>query len=155
MKRRSGDDPKRHHIVQRGDMLPRRSQVTRRFQTYDQRRFELLVGQAVDSLPVVFKQLLGDVPVVAEEEPSVDDLESTGTSSGETIMGMYHGTPLTERPAGYGMTIPEKITLYRIPIQDGCETRRDIISEIQQTLVHELAHHYGLSEERLEELGWG
>ncbi len=126
----------------------------RRQQSLAQRRFERMVERAVDGLPAEFHDLLSGIAVVVEDEPSVEDLATTGTPEDETLFGMYQGVPLTERASDYGMSLPERIVIYRLPLEEERLSRQDTIWEIQRTLVHELAHHFGISEERIAELGW-
>ncbi len=71
---------------------------------------------------------------------------------GETLFGLYQGTPLTERAAGYGNALPDRITLYQFPIEDDCETDDEIVQCIGETLIHELGHYFGLSEDEIEEI---
>jgi predicted Zn-dependent protease with MMP-like domain len=71
---------------------------------------------------------------------------------GETLFGLYQGTPLTERPAGYGNALPDRITLYQFPIEDECDTDDEIVQCIGETLIHELGHYFGLSEDEIEEI---
>ncbi|MCL4533740.1 MAG: metallopeptidase family protein [Bacteroidetes bacterium] len=126
----------------------------RRRQSLAQRRFEVMVQRAVDGLPKEFHDLLAETPVVVEDEPTAEDLAGTGTPEDETLFGMYQGVPLTERSSSYGLSLPERIVIYRLPLEEECDTRQETIWEIQRTLVHELAHHFGISEERIAELGW-
>ncbi|MGH9330386.1 MAG: metallopeptidase family protein [Vicinamibacterales bacterium] len=79
-------------------------------------------------------------------------LEEMEIEQGETLFGLYQGTPLTERAAGYGNTLPDQIILYQFPIEDECETDDDIVQCIGETLIHELGHYFGLSEEEIEEI---
>ncbi len=126
----------------------------RRRQSMEQRRFEAMVKRAVDSLPAEFYDLLSGIAVVVEDEPTPEDRATTGIPNGETLFGMYQGVPLTERHSAYGMVIPERIVIYRLPLEAEGLSRQETIWEIQRTLVHELAHHFGISEERIAELGW-
>jgi predicted Zn-dependent protease with MMP-like domain len=71
------------------------------------------------------------------------------------LLGLYEGVALTERTHDYGGVLPDRITIFRGPLCDACETEEALAEEIYTTVVHEVAHHFGISEERLEELGWG
>lgn len=119
----------------------------------DRRAFEQLVVDAIDKLPERFRRRLSNVDVVVEEEPTAEDLASAGLVDNEPLLGLYQGTPLTERTSWYGMVLPDKITLYRGPIERICSSRREIRTQVQLTIVHEFAHHFGLSDEELDELG--
>lgn len=98
--------------------------------------------------------MLDNVHVVVEDEPST---EALGTRSDdvedETVFGLYEGTPLTERGSGYSMVLPDKITIFRGPLERECRSAAEIAREVQITVVHELAHHVGFDEQRLDELG--
>ncbi len=126
----------------------------RRLQGLDERRFEQMVKRAVDGLPPEFHDLLAGIAVVVEDEPSPEDMASTDTPEGETLYGMYQGVPLTDRNSSYGMSLPERIVIYQRPLEEENLSRHETIREIQRTIVHEVAHHFGISEERIAELGW-
>lgn len=113
---------------------------------------EDLVARALDELPEEFAQLLDNVAVVVEEEPSEDDLASVemdpdDPEDGE-LFGLYQGMPLTERDTfGYGGMLPDRIAVFAGPIQRACRSRREAIDEIKKTVIHELGHHFGMEEE--------
>jgi predicted Zn-dependent protease with MMP-like domain len=125
----------------------------RRHVPQDRRIFERLVAEAMDGLPERFRRRLANVDVVVEDEPSREQLVSAGLPPGETLLGLYQGTPLTERTSYYGMVLPDKISIFRGPIERYCRSRREIREQVRQTIVHEFAHHFGLSDEELDELG--
>ena len=106
--------------------------------------FEALVVEALDELPDTFVPLLENVQIVVEDEPE----------GGADILGLYEGIPQTERNDNYTFVMPDKITLFRGPLLRMCEDEDDLYDEIAVTIVHEVAHHFGISDERLEELGW-
>ncbi len=107
------------------------------------RRFESLVADALDELPPELAELLDNVVVVVEDEGEEPDL-----------FGLYEGVPLTERATYGAMELPDRISIYRLPICAYCEDEEHVVEEVLVTVVHELAHHFGISDERLEELGW-
>lgn len=114
---------------------------------------EDLVAQALDELPEEFAELLENVAVVVEEEPSDEDLESVGMDpedpeDGE-LFGLYQGMPLTERDTFYGGMLPDRVAIYAGPIRRCCESRREAIDEIKKTVIHELGHHFGMEEEQM------
>ncbi len=115
--------------------------------------FEQLVIQALDDLPDFFKEKLQNVDVVIADWPSEVERRSVGLKSGQLLFGLYQGIPLTRRTSHYGLVLPDKITIYRMPIEQVCRTPQRIISQVQQTVKHELAHHFGISDDRLRELG--
>lgn len=106
-------------------------------------RFEELVAEALDSIPPELAKLMDNVVVMV-----VDDPPEPG------LLGLYTGVPLTERGGWYGGVLPDRIEIYRKPTLEICETEEDVVDEVQITVVHEIAHHFGISDERLHELGW-
>jgi predicted Zn-dependent protease with MMP-like domain len=119
-----------------------------RLQRVKRRRFELLVRRALRTLPESIQQLLDNVAIVIEDEPSAGQ-----RGDAESLFGLYEGHPLTERD-NYSMTVPDKITLFQRPLEEAFPNRADLAREVQITLIHEIAHHFGVDEDRLEELDW-
>ena len=110
-------------------------------------RFEELVGTALDGIPEELARLMDNVVVVVED----------GTPHGR-LLGRYVGIPLTERGAWYGsggVTMPDRITIFRLPICSLCHTEDEVVEQVKVTVVHEVAHHFGIGDRRLHELGWG
>jgi predicted Zn-dependent protease with MMP-like domain len=105
--------------------------------------FEDLVGEALDTIPPALTRLMDNVVIVVE-----DDAPEPG------LLGLYEGVPLTERGGTYAGFLPDRITVYRRPLLAVCETREDLVREVRITVVHEIAHHFGIGDERLHELGW-
>ncbi len=132
--------------------LPRSARARRRL-SQARREFELLVAEAVDSLPPRFRRRLANVAVVVEDEPTPEDVARAGLPVDEPLFGLYQGTPVTERTSSYGMVLPDKITIFRGPLERACRSRRERRAEISLTIVHEFAHHFGLGDAELEELG--
>lgn len=97
--------------------------------------------------------MLDNVEVVVEDEPSPAQVRSNGTS-GETLFGLYEGIPLTDRGNGYSMVLPDKITIFRRPLERTFRSPRELMEQVRITVIHELGHHLGLEEDRLEALGW-
>jgi predicted Zn-dependent protease with MMP-like domain len=116
-------------------------------------RFERLVGRALDELPEPFQRLLQNVVVVIEQWPSARALAANGLGPDETLFGLYEGTPLTERTSGWGNVVPDQITIFQGPIEAACRTEMEIRREVQVTVAHEIAHFFGIDEQRLKELG--
>ena len=114
--------------------------------------FEGLVRQALTQIPPEITQHLGNVDLVVEERPSNEQLVGSGIGNDQVLMGLYEGLPLTERD-DYGMVLPDKITLFQKAIEEFCVTHDEIVAEVRDTVVHEVAHHFGISDERLDELG--
>lgn len=115
-------------------------------------RFERLVADALDSLPRRFRTHLRNVAVVVEDEPSPDLLEEMEIPPGETLFGLYHGTPLTERPWDYGNTLPDRIVVFQRPNEEGCLYEDEVVTNIGETLIHEVGHFFGLDEEEIQEI---
>lgn len=116
--------------------------------------FEALVAQALDDLPEPFASHLDNVQVVVADRPSVDQLRSVDVAHGATLLGLYEGIPQTQRGMGYTFVLPDKITIFREPIVDICSDETEIREQVTITVIHEIAHHFGIDDERLHELGW-
>lgn len=109
--------------------------------------FEEAVGDALDSIPPELAQAMDNVVVLVEAEPPADDPD---------LLGVYDGTPLTERDGWWGAgALPDRITLFRGPLERLCATAEELREEIAITVVHEVAHHFGIDDGHLDELGWG
>lgn len=112
--------------------------------------FEDAVSRALDALPDEVAALLENVAVVVEDEPSDEDLLEVGLDPAtETLFGLYQGVALTERGADYGNVLPDRIVIYRLPLLEACSDRAELVSEIRDTVVHEVGHYFGLDEEDL------
>ncbi|HEX3623295.1 MAG TPA: metallopeptidase family protein [Acidimicrobiales bacterium] len=108
-------------------------------------RFEQLVADALDGIPEALGRQMDNVWIRVEDRPAVPGL-----------LGLYEGVPLTARDSGYaGMVMPDRITLYRLNICSICRTEDDVTRQVRATVVHEVAHHFGIDDARLDELGWG
>jgi len=115
--------------------------------------FEQLVVQALDDLPDEIHAALENIEVVVADWPTAAELDSVRMKPGELLLGLYQGVPLTQRGSHYGMVLPDKVTIFQGPIEEVCRTPAAIIRQVQRTVRHELAHHFGLSDDRLRELG--
>lgn len=113
--------------------------------------FEDLVVEALDSLPPEIAAAMENVDVVVEDQPPAHEL--AGLPPGVTLFGLYQGVPLTGR-GQYGNALPDKISIYRIPIQRAFRSPEAIKEQVRRTVLHEIAHHFGIDEQRLHELGW-
>ena len=118
------------------------------------REFERLVLKALESLPPSIRQRMENVDVVVEEWPSPEDLEEADLDDRHDLFGLYQGVTLTER-THYDMALPVKITIFQRPIEAACATRADVVKEVRVTVVHEVAHHFGLSDAALDETKYG
>ena len=119
----------------------------------DSRKFEWLVAQAIESLPEEFQERLENIDVVVAELPSREQLRELGGRRSETLLGLYEGVPLTRRSHGYGFVTPDKVTIFQRPIEAICKSDAQIIAEVQRVVQHEIAHHFGISDDRLRQLG--
>jgi predicted Zn-dependent protease with MMP-like domain len=116
--------------------------------------FQRLVSQAIASLPPPVLRRMENVEIVVEDRPTIEELALAGVKPPETLFGLYTGTPLTERGTAYGLVLPDKITLYQRSIEEVCRTKRQVREEIRITLMHEIGHHFGLSEDELGDAGY-
>lgn len=117
----------------------------------DRDRFRRLVFRAVRSLPREFADYLNNVEIVIEREPASADLAEDGADESHDLFGLYVGTPLTEREQ-YGMTLPDRIVIFQGPLERSF-LPREIPREVRATVVHEIAHHFGIDDARLDALG--
>jgi predicted Zn-dependent protease with MMP-like domain len=118
------------------------------------REFERLVEQALGSLPAEFRRYLENVEVVVRPRPDPALLDEMGVPEDETLFGLYQGTPMTERQSSLEPLMPDQILIFQEPIEEACATRAEIQAEVRRTVVHEVAHFFGIDEERLQDLGW-
>jgi len=116
-------------------------------------RFQRLVLQALDELPSPYRDWLDNVDVVIERRPARRHLRTAGMAPGEVLFGLYEGIPLTERGGGYSMVLPDKITIFQEPLEREFPDDAELIEEVRRTVLHELAHYFGMSDEELEALG--
>ena len=114
--------------------------------------FLKLVDEALAGSPGEVRDAMQNIAVVVEDEPTLDQLDEVGIEPPDTLLGLYEGTPLTERGWAHGNTLPDKVTLFQAPIEDASDDRDDIVVAIGETLIHEIGHYFGLSEEEIEEI---
>ena len=112
----------------------------------DRDRFEELVSAALDEVPEELLDLMDNVVVLVQDDPDGDD---------RNLLGLYEGHSLTSRGWDYSGVLPDRITIFRNPTLRACDTEEDVIEEVATTVVHEIAHHFGIEDDRLHELGWG
>ncbi|MBV8965191.1 MAG: metallopeptidase family protein [Mycobacteriaceae bacterium] len=109
------------------------------------RRFDELISDALDLIPPKLAAAMDNVVVLVEaRNPDEPDL-----------LGLYEGVALTERDSWYGGSLPDTITIYRDTLLEACATEADVVEEVAITVIHEIAHHFGIDDKRLHELGWG
>jgi predicted Zn-dependent protease with MMP-like domain len=115
--------------------------------------FEELVAEAVDALPQEFQDQMDNVDIVVQDWPSPETLRQAGVRHPSQLLGFYHGIPLTGRTSGYFLVMPDKISIYRMPILMRCRTPEQAREMVQRVVRHEIAHHFGIDDERLHEIG--
>ncbi|MFC1576189.1 metallopeptidase family protein [Candidatus Omnitrophota bacterium] len=120
----------------------------------NRKEFEELAIKAIEELPEGFKNKLENVDIVIEDEPNMDQVKTMKLGSKGRLLGLYEGVPLRARTHYYGMVLPDKITLFKSNIERVCNvTGTDPYYEIRHVLQHEIAHHFGISDQRLRDLG--
>lgn len=121
----------------------------------DSERFEELVEEALDSIPEELWNSINNLVITVEDWPSRAQLVSSGVPRGHTLLGLYEGVPLTGRSHHYGMISPDKITIFRGTILRACPPGNEdaIRAQVRRTVLHEVAHHFGISDERLHQIG--
>ncbi|MDP2919913.1 MAG: metallopeptidase family protein [Dehalococcoidia bacterium] len=119
----------------------------------ERERFEELVERAIGSLPQEFLDRLDNVEIMVEDYPTPTQMRKAEVKAGHMLLGIYEGVPRTRRSTHYGMVLPDKITVFKKPIEAKCRTDEEITAEIERVVRHEIAHHFGLDDARLDELG--
>src|SRR5262249_3184803 len=115
-------------------------------------RFKQLVDEALQSIPEEFRTALKNIAIVIEDEPTPEQLAQVDVEPPDTLLGLYEGTPLTERQWAHGNVLPDKVTLFQNPIEEASDDQDDLVIAIGETLIHEIGHYFGLSEEEIEEI---
>lgn len=118
-------------------------------------RFISLIRSALRDVPQPFKEHLRQIDIVVKKRPSRTDLADAGLARDESMYGFYRGIPLTERDSGYNLVAPDVINIYQEPLEEDFPDERELIAEIRTTVLHELAHFFGIDDDRLDELGMG
>lgn len=118
----------------------------------DRREFERHVADALASVPRRFRNALRNIAIVVEDEPDAALLAEMEIEPPDTLLGLYQGTPLTERRWNYGNTLPDRILIFQGPHERAAEDEDDLVVAIGETLIHEVGHYFGLSEEEIEEI---
>jgi predicted Zn-dependent protease with MMP-like domain len=123
--------------------------------TLERAHFRRLVREAVALIPPELLRRVDNVDIVVESRPTARDRKAAGIGPGHTLLGLYHGIPLTRRGDNYNLVSPDKISIYQEPIEDMCADDDEIVEQVRKTVLHELGHYFGISDERLDELGMG
>jgi predicted Zn-dependent protease with MMP-like domain len=117
-------------------------------------QFQALVEEALADLPAEIRQHMDNVAITIADWPSTAELKRAGVGHGRQLFGLYEGIPLTKRGRGYNLVPPDRIILYRGPLQAAFRSLSALRGQIGRTVVHEIAHHFGISEARIRELGY-
>lgn len=119
----------------------------------DKEAFRDLVEEAIDTIPLKFARHVRNLAIVVEDEPSDELLDEMEIDDGDVLLGLYQGTPLNERGFSYGNALPDRITLFQSTIEDECANDEDeIVIAIGETLIHELGHYFGMSEDQIMDI---
>lgn len=114
--------------------------------------FEDLVRCALESLPEGLRECMSNVDVLVRRWPTPRQLKDNDVGEGETLLGLYEGVPLIER-SSYNWVVPDTITIFQAPIERSCRSSQEVVEEVRRTVIHEVAHHFGISDQQLER--WG
>jgi predicted Zn-dependent protease with MMP-like domain len=115
--------------------------------------FERLVAEALVGLPREFADKLENVEIVVEDEPGPEDYGMRKLPPGALLLGLYHGVPLTQRSVWASRLVPDRIIIFQRAIESVSRSYQEIVAQVRHTVLHEIAHHFGLSDQRLRELG--
>lgn len=123
--------------------------------TMERAEFRRLVREAVASIPPELLERVHNVDIVIERRPSLQDLRVAGVRRGGTLLGLYHGVPLTQRGSNYQLVPPDKISIYQEPIESICRNDDEVREQVRKTVLHELAHYFGIDDDHLHAIGMG
>ena len=115
-------------------------------------RFRRLVERALDEIPEQLAARMDNVVILLRNQPTAEELDSVGLSGRHTLLGLYIGQPLTNR-GWYGETLPDRIMIYQQPIESICRSEDEVVEQVRETVLHEVAHHFGIDDDRLDEIG--
>ncbi len=116
-----------------------------------EKEFEALVNEGIQAIPEKFLRLLKNVAVVIEDDLTPEKRREMGMADGEDLLGLYEGVPQTRRGSDYGGVLPDKITIFRRPILEEARTAEEVRAIVKDTVWHEIAHHFGMEEDQVEE----
>ena len=115
-------------------------------------QFDKLISRAMDEMPVEYMRNLNNVAITYADEPTLQQREKLRLRGNQTLFGLYEGIPLTKRGAGYNLVIPDKITIFKLPILQATHDEASFYSQVKHTLWHEIAHFYGLDHDKIHEI---
>lgn len=116
------------------------------------KQFEALVNKALDTIPPLYQKNLNNVAITIEDEPTPAQRDKLKLRCDETLFGLYEGIPLTQRGAGYNLVIPDRITIFKLPMVNVSRNMNELAEQVRHTLWHEIAHYYGLNHEKIHKL---
>ena len=116
-------------------------------------RFRRLVALALDSIPEELANRMENVEIIARSRPTPEELHAAGIGPHGLLLGLYQGQPLTVRSSYYGSTLPDRIFIFQEPIEAVCRDDEEVVRQIRKTVLHEIAHHFGIDDDRLHEIG--
>ena len=117
--------------------------------------FEAVIEQALESVPPGFNKYLDEIVIDVEDMPDEAACQRVGIKDPRTLLGLYHGTPLNQRHVQAPYRYPERIVIYKLNIERFCKSKQKMVAQIRKTVLHEIGHHFGLTEQQLRELGYG
>ncbi len=118
----------------------------------EQERFEELVRRGLERLPKAIADRMSNLDVEVHDQPTAAQLRSTGVPAGHTLLGLYVGIPLTRRTSGYNLVQPDRIIIFKTPLERLSRNDDDLVKRVTDTVIHEVAHHFGISDQRLQEI---
>lgn len=120
--------------------------------TIEDANFEKIINEAMDELPKEYIERLNNVAITYEDEPTPEQRQKLKLHCNQTLFGLYEGIPLTKRNSGYNLVLPDKITIFKLPILSVASNLEDVKKQTKRTLWHEIAHYYGLDHDRIHAL---
>ena len=120
--------------------------------TTSQEEFEQIVSDTIDAIPKKYADRMNNVGFVIEDEPTSEQQEKMHLVNGRTLYGLYEGIPLTQRTGNYSLVLPDKITIFKKPIEMSCQTLEEVKEHVRHTIWHEVAHHFGLGHDQIYKL---
>jgi predicted Zn-dependent protease with MMP-like domain len=120
--------------------------------TVSQQEFEQMVAAAIDAIPKRYADAMNNVGFVVEDEPNEDQRQKLHLVNGQTLYGLYEGIPLTQRTGNYSMVLPDKITIFKRPIEATSASKEALAEQVYHTIWHEVAHHFGLDHGQIHKL---
>ncbi len=118
----------------------------------DQKTFEQIVADAIDSIPPKYATHIKNLAFVVEDDPSVHQRNKLKLGPHQSLFGLYEGVPLTKRAGGYNLVLPDKITVFKHPVEMSANSYADVVEQVKHTIWHEVAHYYGLDHFMIDEL---